>query len=569
MRTTKSTAVCILGMHRSGTSVFTRTLNLLGAYLGEDHDLMPATEDNPEGYWEHTGIVTTHNKILDILQSRWDTAFPLPSGWTKLPEIDECKKELIEIVDKSFIDKPLWAWKDPRTCLLLPLWQEIALELEFEIKYLICMRNPNEVSLSLQKRDGFSEEKSLGIWYNYTLSSLYWTSSCSRTVVQYESFLEHWKEDLETITNGLDIIWPCDEVTAHARISQFIKPGLRRNKSLDNKLERNEHLHSIKEVYNACKEIDGNDLGSASFNLYISKLYLNYLSTSQLLSDDATNTFLQVFWETDNKTFNEASSIKRNIQANGRFNEYTLYFPKGVQGNLRIDPSGVSCFIDILSIDVEFNNGAFRISSSNNFVNLSVDKLNSQSIAIDDCYSIASMSDDPQIFVSIPEAAKLQEIISIKIVYRIATIVESKYAQLLADVNRGHLKTVDEKDQTILLVKKQVAERQAEVDKHKEISEQYIIQNSRMNEQIKILNDNNVKFRENIVNNIEEIKRLQLTIVDLSEEIQQLNRKIEQREEKIGRYRMEVADMTSTLSWKLGRPLRAIERFIRRRAKNR
>jgi len=30
----KSRAICILGMHRSGTSAITRAVNLLGAYLG-------------------------------------------------------------------------------------------------------------------------------------------------------------------------------------------------------------------------------------------------------------------------------------------------------------------------------------------------------------------------------------------------------------------------------------------------------------------------------------------------------------------------------------------------------
>ncbi len=48
----KPRAICILGMHRSGTSTVTRAVNLLGAYLGQNADLMPPTLDNPEGYWK-------------------------------------------------------------------------------------------------------------------------------------------------------------------------------------------------------------------------------------------------------------------------------------------------------------------------------------------------------------------------------------------------------------------------------------------------------------------------------------------------------------------------------------
>ena len=39
----------VLGMHRSGTSMFTRALNLLGMELGQP--LMAPQPDNPKGFW--------------------------------------------------------------------------------------------------------------------------------------------------------------------------------------------------------------------------------------------------------------------------------------------------------------------------------------------------------------------------------------------------------------------------------------------------------------------------------------------------------------------------------------
>lgn len=44
----KSKAICIIGMHRSGTSAITHAVNLLGAHLGEKADMMPPSPDNPE-----------------------------------------------------------------------------------------------------------------------------------------------------------------------------------------------------------------------------------------------------------------------------------------------------------------------------------------------------------------------------------------------------------------------------------------------------------------------------------------------------------------------------------------
>ena len=50
MKKPSSKAIAVLGMHRSGTSVTTRVVQLLGAYLGEESDLMPTLPDNPEAH---------------------------------------------------------------------------------------------------------------------------------------------------------------------------------------------------------------------------------------------------------------------------------------------------------------------------------------------------------------------------------------------------------------------------------------------------------------------------------------------------------------------------------------
>ena len=37
---------------------------------------------------------------------------------------------------------PVWGWKDPRTCLTLPFWQDVI----GSIRYVICIRNPARCS---------------------------------------------------------------------------------------------------------------------------------------------------------------------------------------------------------------------------------------------------------------------------------------------------------------------------------------------------------------------------------------------------------------------------------------
>ena len=68
--TPKPDIVCILGMHRSGTSLLARMLNLMGVSLGPEQFLMQPTIDNPKGYWEHDEIVGLNNEILRRLRPR-------------------------------------------------------------------------------------------------------------------------------------------------------------------------------------------------------------------------------------------------------------------------------------------------------------------------------------------------------------------------------------------------------------------------------------------------------------------------------------------------------------------
>src|SRR5258706_8380174 len=69
--------ICVLGMHRSGTSLLARILNLLGVDLGPAEVL--TTEPiahNPKGYWEHHEITAISDAILKRYGGSWDEPPP-------------------------------------------------------------------------------------------------------------------------------------------------------------------------------------------------------------------------------------------------------------------------------------------------------------------------------------------------------------------------------------------------------------------------------------------------------------------------------------------------------------
>jgi hypothetical protein len=52
----------VLGMHRSGTSVVTRVLNLLGLSTCSDADLFPVRVGNAAGHWESLTVMVLNDR---------------------------------------------------------------------------------------------------------------------------------------------------------------------------------------------------------------------------------------------------------------------------------------------------------------------------------------------------------------------------------------------------------------------------------------------------------------------------------------------------------------------------
>ena len=73
--------VCIIGMHRSGTSMVANLLRRHGLSLGPDECLLGANESNQAGHFEHAGFVEINEALLKQLGGSWDNPPRLQSGW--------------------------------------------------------------------------------------------------------------------------------------------------------------------------------------------------------------------------------------------------------------------------------------------------------------------------------------------------------------------------------------------------------------------------------------------------------------------------------------------------------
>ena len=234
-------AILILGMHRSGTSVLSRLCNISGAYLGES--VIEPAADNPKGFWENKDIVLLHDELLEQLNRQWDTTMPLPDRWWDSPKIAATKQKLIDFLRDEFGDKPLWLVKDPRVCLLIPIWLDVLEELNVAPHFLIVNRSPEEIVESLQKRNDMHRDACHLLYLHHYLSAEYWSREFPRSVVNYHDILKDWQRVLIDASKAATIDWPIQAWDGVKGIADVVDSGLRHYEQED--FDRSDELSNL------------------------------------------------------------------------------------------------------------------------------------------------------------------------------------------------------------------------------------------------------------------------------------------------------------------------------------
>jgi hypothetical protein len=225
-----STAILVLGMHRSGTSATAGWLHALGVNLGPY--LMAEDPTQPKGYFEHAEIVGIHNDLMTAFDSSWDDPRPLPEGWEHDHRVRFFREQLMEIVRRDLMTQPLWGAKDPRLCRLLPLWLAILGELGVAVRAIYVLRHPAEVAESLALRNGFSAEKSGLLWLRHVLEAERHSRWVPRITLRYGDLLRDWRGESERIAQALGIVWPRPYDEVAAAVTGFLERGLRHHESV-------------------------------------------------------------------------------------------------------------------------------------------------------------------------------------------------------------------------------------------------------------------------------------------------------------------------------------------------
>lgn len=192
--------ILVLGMHRSGTSMVTQLCQYMGAYLGEENELIVAAETNPDGHFENKEISRIDNDILHYCGREWYSLEGFESYYSSA-QIKKAEGQLKLIVQKLLEKSNIVAIKDPRISILLPVWKKILSGLDVEVQYIWVYRNPLEVAESLRKRDGYSRKHGLLLWSYYNLNILKYLKGRDYLLLHYKDIVEDFQklEDLSRL----------------------------------------------------------------------------------------------------------------------------------------------------------------------------------------------------------------------------------------------------------------------------------------------------------------------------------------------------------------------------------
>lgn len=219
------TALIVLGMHRSGTSVLTRVLSLMGADLPAS--LMGPSPNNPTGYWESHVVRDFNDRLLAVIGSYWDDWRALPEGWDRSPKVAEFTDEAAELLETEFGTSGFLVLKDPRVSRLMPFWDQVLRAQGLVPRPVLSLRHPMEVAASLAQRNDFAPELSYLLWLRYMLDAERASRGQARVVVSYETVMNNWASAVERVTQGLDLVWPRGPAQISAEVGALISPDHR------------------------------------------------------------------------------------------------------------------------------------------------------------------------------------------------------------------------------------------------------------------------------------------------------------------------------------------------------
>ena len=253
----KQLLICVLGMHRSGTSLLAKAAEVVGADLGDN--LMLPQPDNPKGFWEDMDVFEINSALLENLDVRWDIPTVLPLTDFRSPDLAELYARATAFLAKRMTRSRLVAMKDPRLSLLLPFWLTVAGNMAVQVRFVVSVRNPIDVASSLAERNGFDMRKGLLLWVNhYYLTLRHLLEQLAEPLfVEYGQLLTHPMQEVRRLArfvgDGIEVEARNDKVSWF--VEEFVDKTLCHSASTVEAVRQvDEGVAGLWNIYTCCRD---------------------------------------------------------------------------------------------------------------------------------------------------------------------------------------------------------------------------------------------------------------------------------------------------------------------------
>jgi len=244
---TRSRAVIVLGVGRSGTSAITRGLGALGVELGDR--LRGATRlKNPTGFYEDTDLLRINKRLKRILDVRGESVRLLEPDWWKQPTVEQLRDDAVAIIRRRFGGCPLWGYKYARTLRFMPFWTAVFDAADIDTRYLMAIRNPLSVARSRARLDPWrgTQEQSDLEWLVNVVPYFRQVRERPLVVADFDLFMADPAAQLQRIARGLDLPLSAEvQASVTAFGDEFLDPSLRHSRHGADDLDRDGRVNDL------------------------------------------------------------------------------------------------------------------------------------------------------------------------------------------------------------------------------------------------------------------------------------------------------------------------------------
>ena len=180
--------IVVIGMHRSGTSMCSNILQVMGADMAEAAYAAP---ENARGHWERPRLVDTNDAIFGFFRRLWHApshVLDMPEHWADDPRVQELRATAARWLEPQLRQGRPFGFKDPRTTLLMRFWQQIFADVGAAPRYVLCVREPAQVARSLAAREGMDRGQAEYRWLSYNTEAIRALAGLPVCIGPYE----HW-----------------------------------------------------------------------------------------------------------------------------------------------------------------------------------------------------------------------------------------------------------------------------------------------------------------------------------------------------------------------------------------